>query len=102
MKSKTQRVLDAIHWTAVGLIGILVLILVFAQDSGGGTAAAFATITALSAILWAPALFVLAVWSFTLETQRVRREHLAWWLLAIHPATYILGATLLVLVVIFY
>jgi len=101
MKSKILKIFNGIIWVVIAAVLLLAALGFLSGDVSGGSFAAIATVSALTAILWAPVLLVIACIAFVLEIQRMRTENRAWTSLFRKPSTYVLLAMLYILYVMF-
>lgn len=99
MKSRTLTILNVINWAAI--IGGVLLFIAGYFEGGGGAASGLATAIALTSIIWAPILFVIAIVAFVLEIKFMKAQERQWAHMLKVPSTYVLAFMLFVLVVMF-
>lgn len=100
-KPTKLKVVNAIHWTAIVLVLWFVVAAWMSDNVGGGTLAAIATVSALTAMLWAPILLVLAVLALMWEITYIKTTQRSWITLLLAPSFYVCAALLYVLSIIF-
>ena len=88
MKTRTLTILNVVNWIAI-IAGVLLFVAGY-FEGGGGAVSGLATTLALTGMLWAPVLIIVAVVSFVLEVRFMKLHERPWQHLLKIPSTYVL------------
>ena len=91
------KVVSVANWVFLSFFGLLALLFIFGSDSGGGALAGFATVIALTGIIWVPVAALTSI----VGVVGAYRKHESIKKLFKAPALYVLFVVVYLLMVMF-